>query len=57
MAARGPAPCTVTHQRAEHGGDLWAAATHDGYQANFGLMHGASFSSPPTATTCAARIR
>jgi uncharacterized heparinase superfamily protein len=34
------APGTVTHQRAEHGGDLWCAATHDGYQANFGLTHG-----------------
>lgn len=35
-----PAPHGVTHQRAERGGDLWAAATHDGYQANFGLTHG-----------------
>jgi uncharacterized heparinase superfamily protein len=34
------AAVTATHQRAEHGGDLWTAATHDGYQANFGLVHG-----------------
>lgn len=31
---------TVTHQRAEDGGALWTAATHDGYAANFGLTHG-----------------
>jgi uncharacterized heparinase superfamily protein len=38
--ALGAGPRAVTHQHAEHAGDLWVAATHDGYQANFGLVHG-----------------
>jgi uncharacterized heparinase superfamily protein len=33
------APGGAPQQRAEQGGDLWAAATQDGYRANFGLTH------------------
>ncbi len=32
-------PGGVSYQRAERGGDLWVAATHDGYRAKFGLVH------------------
>ncbi|HUZ71346.1 MAG TPA: heparinase II/III family protein [Stellaceae bacterium] len=34
----GDRPTSVPHQRAEDGGNLWVAATHDGYR-RFGLTH------------------
>jgi uncharacterized heparinase superfamily protein len=40
VADTSSAPVAVTRQRAEHGGDLWTAATHDGYDKAFGLTHG-----------------
>jgi uncharacterized heparinase superfamily protein len=36
----GQAPENVTFEHAEQDGALWVAATHDGYQQNFGLVHG-----------------
>jgi uncharacterized heparinase superfamily protein len=39
----GKAPRGVTRERAEKDGDIWIAATHDGYRDAFGLTHGRQF--------------
>ncbi len=35
----GRAPATVTCERAEHDGQQWISATHDGYRDRFGLIY------------------
>jgi uncharacterized heparinase superfamily protein len=35
----GRVPATVARERAEHEGQLWISATHDGYRERFGLIY------------------
>jgi uncharacterized heparinase superfamily protein len=37
--ALGRSPTSVAHERAEHEGQQWVSATHDGYRERFGLIY------------------
>ena len=51
----GRSPTSVARERAEHDGQQWVSATHDGYRERFGLIYARQLFLSAMARICAVR--